>query len=216
MNDKKEIIEKIKKVLALAENNPNENEAVAAALKAQKLMAKFHIEEQELGEEITEKNIDNLECIVNGKSQKWKIQLASVLAKNFRCRLYLTNGNVTFYGYVEDIKICSEVFYSLYNIGVKLSDKAKREARKECGTATGVRNTFCLGFVRGIQSELEKQCTALMIVVPKEVNNSFEDMTNGSGWKRRSSALKISSDSRIYNKGFESGKEAIRSKGIEG
>lgn len=214
MDNKKDIIEKIKKILALAENNPNENEAVAAALKAQKLMAKFHIEEQELGEEITEKNIDKLECVVNGKSQKWKLQLASVLANNFRCRIYLINGNVTFYGYEEDIKICSEVFYSLYNIGVKLSDKAKREARKENGTATGVRNTFCYGFVQGIKSELEKQCTALMIVVPKEVNDSYTEMTKGFSQKKTS--IRISSNKRIYDKGFQSGKDAIRSRGIEG
>nr|DAS31133.1 MAG TPA: Protein of unknown function (DUF2786) [Caudoviricetes sp.] len=32
MNNK-EVIEKVKKILALAENNPNENEALAAALK---------------------------------------------------------------------------------------------------------------------------------------------------------------------------------------
>lgn len=202
--------------MALAENNPNENEAVAAAMKAQALMAKFHIEEKELGEEVTENNIDSLECVVNGKSQKWRIQLASVLAKNFRCKLFLTNGNVAFYGYDEDVKICSEVFYSLYKIGVKLSDKKKREMRKEYGTATGVRNTFCLGFVRGIQSELEKQCTALMIVVPKEVNDGFDEMVNNGNWKTKNSGLRISSDSRIYNEGFMSGKEAMRSKAIEG
>lgn len=216
MEDKKQVIDKIKKILALAENNPNENEAVAAAMKAQALMAKFHIEEKELGEEVTENNIDSLECVVNGKSQKWRIQLASVLAKNFRCKLFLTSGNVTFYGYDEDVKICSEVFYSLYKIGVKLSDKKKREMRKEYGTATGVRNTFCLGFVRGIQSELEKQCTALMIVVPKEVTDGFDEMVNNGNWKTKNSGLRISSDSRIYNEGFQSGKEAMRSKAIEG
>lgn len=216
MEDKKQVIEKIKKILALAENNPNENEAVAAAMKAQALMAKFHIENKEIGEEVTEDNIDSLECVVSGKSQKWRIQLASVIAKNFRCKIYLTNGNITFYGYDEDIKICSEVFYSLYKIGVKLSDKKKREVRKECGTATGVRNTFCLGFVKGIQSELEKQCTALMIVVPKEVSNKYDEMLSNGNWRTKSSGLRISSDSRIYNEGFMSGKEAMRGKAIEG
>ena len=63
MEDKKQIIEKIKKIMALSENNPNQNEAIAAALKAQKLMAKFHIEESELGEELTESKIDSMQCI---------------------------------------------------------------------------------------------------------------------------------------------------------
>lgn len=212
--EREKVIEKIKKVLALAENNPNENEAVAAALKAQKLMAEFHIQENELGTEITESNIDEVICHCSGKVQKWRITLANVLAKNFRCRVFLVNNDVCFYGFEEDIKICSEVFYSMYKIGVKLSDKKKREIRKQCGTAKDVRNTFCLGFVAGIKSQLEKQCTALMIVVPKEVNEGFSDRTKGFGTKNTS--LKGRGSSDIYNDGFQSGKNAILSRGIEG
>lgn len=216
MEDKKQIIEKIKKIMALSENNPNQNEAIAAALKAQKLMAKFHIEESELGEELTESKIDSMECVVNGKTQKWRLQLAVVLSKNFRCKIYLNNGNVTFYGYEEDVKICSEVFYSLYKIGVKLSDKLKRETRKESGTAKGIRNTFCMGYVAGIKSELEKQCTALMIVIPKEVNEEYNKMSMKMNFKYKSTSVKISSDRNVYNKGFQSGKDAVRQRGIEG
>lgn len=47
---KEKIIEKIKKALALANNNKNPNEAQAAMLMAQKMMAKYHIEMQELEE----------------------------------------------------------------------------------------------------------------------------------------------------------------------
>ncbi len=216
MEDKKQIIEKIKKIMALSENNPNKNEAIAAALKAQKLMAKFHIEESELGEELTESKIDSMQCVVNGKTQKWRLQLAVVLAKNFRCKIYLNNGNVTFYGYEEDIKICSEVFYSLYKIGVKLSDKLKRETRKEFGTAKGIRNTFCMGFVAGIKSELEKQCTALMIVIPKEVNEKYCDLQKSFNGKSKSTAVKMGSDKQVFDKGFQSGKDAVKQRGIEG
>lgn len=215
MENKKDIIEKIRKVLALAENNPNENEAIAAALKAQKLMAKFHIDEKEIGQEVTEDNIDKLICKVSGKTQKWRLQLASILANNFRCKVYLLGSDVVFYGYESDIKICSEVFYSLYRIGVKLSDKAKRDARSRYGTATGVRNTFCLGFVHGIKNELEKQCTALMIVVPKEVNESFDNLKNEKNMKQKNASIKATNRA-IYDKGFQSGKDAIRSRGIEG
>jgi hypothetical protein len=216
MEDKKQIIEKIKKIMALSENNPNQNEAIAAALKAQKLMAKFHIGESELGKELTESKIDSMECVVGGKTQKWKLQLAVVLAKNFRCKIYLTNGNVTFYGYDEDVKICSEVFYSLYKIGVKLSDKLKREMRKENGTAKGIRNTFCMGFVAGIKSELEKQCTALMIVIPKEVNEEYDKMSMKMNFKNKSTAVKIGSDRNVYDKGYQSGKDAVKKREIEG
>lgn len=67
MNNK-EVIEKVKKILALAENNPNENEALAAALKAQKMMAKFHIQEEDLRDEVTESTIDSIVAKHNGKT----------------------------------------------------------------------------------------------------------------------------------------------------
>jgi len=42
-----QVIEKIKKLLALSKKNNNENEKIAAALKAQKLIAEFSVEEYE-------------------------------------------------------------------------------------------------------------------------------------------------------------------------
>lgn len=214
MDAKKTIIEKIKKVMALAENNPNQNEAIAAALKAQKLMAEYHIEEQELGLEINERNIDAVCCEVGGKVQKWRIRLGQVLAKNFRCKFFLYGNDVAFYGYDEDVEICKEVFYSMYKIGVKLSDKMKREVRKQTGTARDVRNTFCIGFVDGIKDELEKQCTALMIITPKEVTDKFEVEIQSKS-KPKKNNIKYGSDQSIYNEGFKKGKEAIRQRSLE-
>lgn len=213
--NKKEVIERVKKILALAGNNPNQNEAIAAALKAQELMAKFNIKESELGNEITEDKIDSMECVVTGKTQKWRLTLAVVIAKNFRCKVYLNgNGHVTFYGYDNDAAIAKEVFLTMYAIGVKLSNKEKKEARKESGTAKGIRNTFCLGFVNGIKSELEKQCTALMIVTPKEVEESYQEKFKFG--KTTKASLTISSDRTVYEKGFQAGKDAIKGNMIEG
>lgn len=214
--DKKEIIEKIRKIMALAENNPNENEAMAAALKAQKLMAEYHVDEKELGQKVTEDNIDTLFCPVDGKSQKWKLRLAIVLAKNFRCNLYVIGSDVCFYGYEEDRQICAEVYKTLYKIGSKLSDKKKREQRQIYGTAKGVRNTFCLGFVDGIKKALEKQCTALMIVVPKEVNDKFKTDIQLTGTVKSTSVKFDAFRKDIYDEGFIKGKEAIEQRAIEG
>lgn len=214
--NRNDIIEKIRKILALAENNPNENEAISAALKAQELMAKFNINEAEIGNELSKERIDSLECVLSGKVQKWKLSLAVVISKNFRCKVYLTNNNVTFYGYESDIKIASEVFKSMYNIGVKLSNKEKLRYRKIYGTAKGVRNTFCNGFVNGIEKGLDRQCTALMIVIPKEVEKEFETKTNSFTSRPKNISLTISNDSELYNKGFEAGRDAINSRSIEG
>lgn len=207
-------IDKIRKILALAENNPSEHEAISAALMAQKLMAKYNIQETEIQEEVTDNNIESLQVVVSGKVQKWRLYLAQVVAKNFRCKVYLRGQDVVFFGYKKDADICKEVFLSLYRIGVKLSDKAKREARSKYGTAKGIRNSFCIGFVDGIRSELEKQSTALIIIVPKEVNEKYDNMSRG--WKNRASNVSVNRfNPDAYSAGKQAGKDAMQSRRLE-
>ena len=87
MAEIKKIIEKISNLLDLAGNNPNENEALAAALKAQELMAKYHVELAEVTRRGEKEEIVTERCHadeVNGMS-KWKRTLAHIIAENFCC-----------------------------------------------------------------------------------------------------------------------------------
>lgn len=219
MNERQKMIDKIKKVLALAENNPSENEAIAASLKAQKMMAEYHIKEEELFDEITEEKIVAMRSELSGKNAKWRIMLALVLAKNFRCKCFGDyDKTIVFYGYKTDAEICHNVYQTMYKIGNKLAQKLKREERETWGTAKGIMNTFCLGFVDGIRSELEKQCTALMIITPKEVEVGFEnDVVKKKNTRTTRNRLgSMVNDKAIYDKGYQSGKNAIMARGIQG
>lgn len=101
MENKEEILKKIDKLLALAGNNPSENEAISAALKAQALMAKYNIEladvqGAEYGQEIKK------EIYTPKKSShyvsKWKYSLSQIIAKNFCCKTYsLGRDAIVFY-----------------------------------------------------------------------------------------------------------------------
>lgn len=107
------ILNKIKNLLDLANNNPNENEAIAAALKAQELMAKYNIELDQLDEKKETREIIKETYYQSGKHEmrKWKIGLAAIIAQNFRCKTYFLGGkDVVFYGYKEDAKIALQVF----------------------------------------------------------------------------------------------------------
>lgn len=84
------IIDKVKKLLELA-NSPEENEAIAATLKAQELISKFNIEDMELATEITEETINSV-SFNTGKGKKWKYLLSSLVARNFRCKCYTINN----------------------------------------------------------------------------------------------------------------------------
>ena len=71
-------------------------------------------------------------------------------------------------------------------------------------------------FKQWIKSELEKQCTALMIVIPKEVNEKYCDLQKSFNGKSKSTAVKMGRDKQVFDKGFQSGKDAVKQRGIEG
>ena len=60
--NQEKIIDKIRKVLELSKNNPSEEEAQAAALKAQKLMAEYHISIKEIETEVEGGRINGKYC----------------------------------------------------------------------------------------------------------------------------------------------------------
>ena len=212
--EQEKIIEKIKKVLELSKNNPFENEAQAAVLKAQELMAQYHITLAEV-EDI--QDIDEIveESVEVGNGKKWKYKLASAVAKNFRCRhFYYGKSTVVFYGYETDAKIAAQTFTYLFKIGHNKALK-ERKAYKDRGEWTdGVYNSFCVGFVDGVKSALDKQCTALMVIVPKEVNEAYEERSAHFG--TFSSSLRTSYyGAAARDKGYAAGRSAMESKAIE-
>lgn len=78
------IANKIQKLLNLANNNPSSEEAQAALLKAQQLMAEhnIHVEASvEIKPELTK------EFVQGGHNCQWQRLLAKLIADNFRCYL---------------------------------------------------------------------------------------------------------------------------------
>ena len=186
MADNEKIISKIKKILELSRNNPSKEEAESAAAKAQLLMAQYHLELADV--EGVEDTDDIFEIEVNcGKGNKWKYALAGIVAKNFRCKhFYYGKERVVFYGYQTDAEIAAMTFETLFNIGnkdannyyQKLRNKAIAQGFKFYGD--GIKNSYLIGYLEGIQSVLEKQCTALMIVTPTEIVDKFNERVAGS------------------------------------
>jgi hypothetical protein len=211
------IIETIKKLFALAGNNPNEHEAQAAALKAQRMMAKYHINatqvsvEEKTTDDISEKNV------VVGTGNKWKYSLALIIAKNFRCRMFTLGSEVVvFYGHEVDTEIASLTFRHLFSAGSRGAtnfyqnrrNEAQRRGEYFCGR--GLKNNFLIGFLQGLQQELEKQSVALMVVVPKEVNDAYEKRSEG--FKARHNTLRYSRDEEARESGRKLGRDSVRAR----
>lgn len=216
------IIEKIRKILELSRNNPSQAEAEAAALKAQKLMAEYHINMKEVEavesmEEIVEKSV------YVGTGNKWKNLLAEIVAKNFRCKYFLYGrSSIVFYGYKEDTEVAAMTFDFLFQTGNKAATNCYQKERnhtiKSQGyfNGSGIRNAFLIGYLEGIKESLEKQCTALIITIPNEVEESYTNLT--AEFKKTSSNLSYKDSSegkRVKEEGKRTGKTAIMSRGIE-
>ena len=220
------IIARIKKLLALAKDNMNVAEATAAALKAQKLVADYDVSKDELYKEepevITEVKSNDI------VGNPWSKHLANAIANNFRCRYFTqssgytgwsgrmrtTSEHIVFMGYETDAEAATVTFDHLFDIGGKLANAEVRRVRKQHGTATGVRNSFLLGFVKGIETELEKQTQALMLIRPQAVNDYAANRTKG--FRPCRSTVRNAYKGTSFDNGTTAGRDAVRAARLSG
>lgn len=214
MTIKEKIVEKVKKLLALAGNNPNEQEAQLALLKAQKLMSEYKIEVNE-----TE---NKREIICLAAEHKWdykyRYELAKVLAQNFCCELVNvrmpsdSKGKrqcvIHFVGYKEDAEVCVQLFNYTYQYIMKRGNHVYNQAYAFGKETAGIFNGFAYGFIAGIKGVLDSQCRALKLVVPEEVTQKSEDLSNGT------QSIKVSVDKTIeaFAQGEQEGREFIENR----
>lgn len=204
------IIETIRKVLELSYNNPSKEEAQAAALKAQELMAKYQISMSDI--DLKDEAIDEI-YIETGSGKKWKRLLADVITRNFCCKMFLYGNNtIVFYGHKTDVKIAHDVFQNLFYTGNQLASKEYRDARSWGENTKGLVNDYLMGFVAGIKSVLDAQCTALMLVVPEDVEEGYNQKL--AGCKVKHTTHRVNTWSSTYHKGFNAGRSQMQARQI--
>lgn len=167
------IADKIQKLLNLAGNNPNEEEAKSALLKAQELMAKYNIEQSDLnGSEEIKYSLEMCKGKVGPRTKK----LCVIIANSFAVRPIISMNRICFFGREDNAKAAK----SSMEFVVKVLEKGIRRVCTERGMkssesgASLVYNAYALGFIKGLKDSLDAQTTALAIVVPKDVNEAFD------------------------------------------
>ena len=180
------ITEKIRKVLAVAESS-NQNEAMAALLKARELMARYKLTESDCRDTSGEKKMD---LVIYKKdhftenTNGWFVRLARVVADNYCCVEVVRNRNdskgkvmyVSFAGINDDPYVACDVFaYAVQHI--------KRESKKykkkigsliledQFGNRTHLESkvitrktrdwesSYVTGFIQGLSKQYEQQFT---------------------------------------------------------
>lgn len=215
MEDKAVIIDRIKRLLALGDKSRNnsEAEAKAAMLKAHELMAKYDIK-------LDTSNVDeikykHLEC-----ESKWNMgfrkPLAVIIAKNFRCELYVQGrgGSVVFFGRDTDVTIAKNVFEFAYDFALREGNRQYNKNYNMGLNTKGVFNSYIRGFLSGLKQSLDKQSTALMVVTPPDVKQKFEDFSKN--FKTGSGGIRDTGfDADAYRAGLTDGKTVLNGRKIE-
>ena len=207
MKTKDEIVEKIKGLLSLGDSSRNnsEEEAKAAMLKAQQLMAKYDITAEEV-EDKEDEQYSHEEC-----EHKWdaayRFPLANVLAKNFRCVVYARGKKVVFMGHTSDAKICKATFEFAYRFIQKKGNSIYNKRYSMGYPTKGVFNSYALGFIVGLQEAFNVQCQALSIVTPKDVIEEFENISKGWQCKHSKNIQNDATDANVWYQGRQDGKQ---------
>lgn len=217
MADEK-IIDRIQKLLSLAGNNPNSNEAEAALLKAQKLMAQYKIDEQRVKDASTKVETLDITSMMSSEPVRspWKRYLASIIADNFRCLSYLNNqgqGRIyfMFFGEREDV----EVAYAIYEYTVVwLNKRACNYAtnlRNTQGIVKGVKQDFIIGFLNGLRDKFNSEKVndtelALALTVDTQVTTKYNDMAQNFVKMNLSNSINVHGLEDARNDGYEEGR----------
>ena len=205
-NTDSKIMEKIRKLLALGENNKNENEAQSAILKAHELMAEHGI--NAVATENQKISYTEELCKHRG-NREFRKSLSSVIAVNFRCKNFFRGGQVIFFGRSNDAKIAKEVFEYAYGFAYKESNRVLAQMRREGYSGDGVINSYASGFILGLKEKLGEQSVALMIITPPDVTDKYAEMSKD--WKKDKSKFTLSSGGNLsaFNRGLNDGRTVM-------
>jgi hypothetical protein len=212
-----QIIGKVQKLLALADESKNnsEAEAVAASMMAQKLLAKYNIDIAQVTGAEKDEEIEQIVADM-GTGNKWKYTLSEVVARSYCCKhFYYGSEAVVFYGYKSDALIARRVFMYLFGVGKRLAGAYVKRARENGEDTTGVYNSFCIGFVSGINAELSKNCKALALIVPPKVADSFSIYTESFKTTDHSVKFDDGIDSAAFYEGQIEGVRALNAQYLD-
>lgn len=216
MCERDQIIERIKKLQEhTVENGATEAEAIAFALKAQKMIADNDVKQWELHKTEIRDVIEEQATVDTHRT--WRGWLAKAIADNFRCHVVTRftceeydrkrKAHIVFIGYECDAKAAAMVFDRLYEVG----DKLAKEYRKQNRTERDAYENFVAGFVNGVKKELEKQCEALMLVCPQDVQEYYDNMQKRSA--RRDRYFRYNEAAQTA--GNDAGRDALRAQRMD-
>jgi len=156
------ILSKVKKLLALAENNTSADESQNSFLKAQMLLLKHGLTMNDVADSdnTNTKNVLNTSIDESSRMAWWKKSLANIISNNFRCKSFTSfrsvNTRICIIGLEEDVNIATEI----YNCAVRTVEHQSKlyvKLNKKNGKSAGLKNDFIIGWLKGLEDKFKKQ-----------------------------------------------------------
>lgn len=155
------IIERIRKLLAIAGDPSSPSEAESALCKAQELLARHRLtlHDVEAGEKESEGEINKVSVYEASRTSMWRWDLGFHIAEGFRCKCYgdmdwnldarRWHRHIMFLGREEDVAVAQAVFGFACIVGQEL---ARKHSRGRAGS-----QNFLRGFAAGVGQKLWDQ-----------------------------------------------------------
>lgn len=220
--EQNKIIEKVRRLLALANDAPDDEEGQNAFLMAQRLMIKHKVERSMISEENPQKiNIQQRPVTAYKRLYWWEKKLGNIIADNFRCFMFYKSSkkgkqfkrSIVFYGAEEDLKLAEEMFVLCYEYTRHRVKKFMKQKPQWLSISDGnsMRSDYLQGFLAGLSQRFEEQVAcltkeySLVVLRPKEVTESYKELS--ADWDALSYTTPDITSGRIYFQGVEEGKE---------
>lgn len=177
MQDRDKILDKVQKLLRLAADPSNVNEAASAAKRAQEMMHKYNL--TSLMVESFDSNPmedEDIKCmtdplfIFKKNASTWKTKLAMVVAKANHCRIWLQRSHNSSRLGLVGRRSDAEVVRFLYHYLLK--EVERLALRDAMGKGRSWANNFRLGAIDTIEERLKEALTESEETLKKECEKS--------------------------------------------
>lgn len=214
---KEEILEKVRKVLALT-SSPNEKEAALAAIKARELMDKYNVQMKDISQEVSEK-IEDVDLELGGEVKVyWVCILTNVVGKYQNCRVYRNSGKFCIVGFTGDIELFEYTYIYLRRVIEKLLEEVV--VPPECRVKKYLED-YAYGIVSNLSTRFEKEKKKTMsggddralVVIDREKAvdkfcDEYLDLSN--------TRLHRTFNADAYSKGYVTGDKIVLRNGVQG
>lgn len=222
------IDQKIKKIIAMIDGATSEGEARAASLALQRLLVANHMTMDDVDMGTVEPEVNTQAETVGKRVPTWVKILVGVIAANYRCRYYISTSygtydlwnsrrtidavNFIFVGEGDDAAVATGCFratkHAIESCFKRFCAERTASGAKGFGRKSGVKNSYCLGFIEGLEQSYEEQVKqdetmALAVVVPESVDRYMDEKLTFRKAKR--TTVTVSSDQSIWDSGKTDG-----------